>query len=129
MRFFILSVTVASAALPAIALKVSLPYNTIYDQGKTAVKIVAIPNITGWDHPDCMTCWMVTWEAGEITRMLLAIDRSKKGFVTSLKSMNSLTNGQAKNFNSLEPLEVEATRVSLRNCGLAGVRKETPDEL
>ncbi|GJC90578.1 heat-stable antigen [Colletotrichum liriopes] len=159
MRLSILSTTVASAALPVAAFRVYLTYNTIYDQGERPlsevacwdpkvpglfpgyndwllqrnipVGVLAIPNITGWDHPDCISCWMVTWEEGARTRMLLAIDGSEKGFVTSLRSMNSLTDGQAKDFNPLEPLEVNASRVSLQNCGFAprDVRKEISDEL
>ncbi|KDN64134.1 hypothetical protein CSUB01_02727 [Colletotrichum sublineola] len=49
--------------------------------------------------------------------MLLAIDRSDEGFVTSHERMSSLTNGQADDISSLEPLEVIARRVSLENCG------------
>ncbi|KDN62428.1 hypothetical protein CSUB01_04895 [Colletotrichum sublineola] len=94
-------------------------------------RTVTIPSITGWEHPDCITCWMVTWEPAGITRFLIAIDGSKEGFVTSLEAMNSLTGGQARDFNQLEPLEVEATQVSMGNCVFAPMDfgKETFDEL
>ncbi|KAK2028612.1 hypothetical protein LX32DRAFT_639812 [Colletotrichum zoysiae] len=99
-------------------------------QKNTPPRIVTIPSITGWEHPGCMTCWMVTWEIGQERRFSLAMNGSSDSFVTSLTGMNSLTTGQAKNFNYLEPLEREATRVRLRSCaGMAGSRKETRDEL
>ncbi|KAK2049579.1 hypothetical protein LZ31DRAFT_549140 [Colletotrichum somersetense] len=133
----------------------TITYDTIYDQGERPLSevacwnptvpglfpdcddwllqknipigIVSIPSITGWEDPDCITCWMVTWEEGARTSMLLAIDGSKEGFVTSLRSMNLLTDGQAKDFNRLEPLEVRASRVSMRNCGFAP--GDVPEEL
>ncbi|KAK1982788.1 Cerato-platanin-domain-containing protein [Colletotrichum cereale] len=159
MRLSILSAAVASAGLPAMAFKVRLTYDIIYDQSKRPLSevacwnpnvpglfpdydewllqgnipfpVVAIPSITGWEHPDCITCWMVTWEAPGTTRFFLAIDGSKEGFVTSLRSMNSLTGGQARDFNRLEPLEVEATQVGMTNCGFAptDIRRDRSDEL
>ncbi|KAK2002767.1 hypothetical protein LX36DRAFT_651872 [Colletotrichum falcatum] len=159
MRLSMLSVAVVSAVLPTGALKVRMTYDSKYDertrplsevtcwnpnspglvpefeswvlQGHIPQPIVAIPSITDWGHPDCMTCWMVTWEPPGTTRFLLAIDGSKEGFVTSLRSMNSLTGGQARDFNRLEPLEVEATQVGMTNCGFAPTdfRRETSDEL
>ncbi|KAK1993559.1 hypothetical protein LX36DRAFT_661394 [Colletotrichum falcatum] len=65
-----------------------------------------------------MTCWMVTWEAGEITRFLLAVDRSEEGFVTSLGSMNSFTNGQPHSVSSIEEQGVTASRTRLEDCQL-----------
>ncbi|KAK1993054.1 hypothetical protein LX36DRAFT_752618 [Colletotrichum falcatum] len=145
MRPSILSAVVASTALPAMAFKVRVTYDTKYDerkrplsevacwnpnipglfpgfdewlvQGDVPPRIVAIPSIAGWEHPDCMTCWMVTWEPAGTTRVLLAIDGSKEGFVTSLEAMDSLTGGQARDFNRLEPLEVEATQHAVRPDG------------
>ncbi|TDZ58646.1 Protein SnodProt1 [Colletotrichum trifolii] len=153
MRLSIISATVAYAAIPAMALRVSLKYDAIYEQGKRSLSevacwnpnvpglfpdhddwllqeniapgILAMPSITGWDHPDCITCWMVTWEEGRMTRMLLAIDGSEDGFVTSRERMNSLTNGKADDFNPLEPLIVTAPREMADERG----RKETSDEL
>ncbi|KAK1966368.1 hypothetical protein LY78DRAFT_681001 [Colletotrichum sublineola] len=159
MRPSILSAIVVSTALPAMAFKVRVRYDTRYDERKRPLSEVAcwnpnvpglfpdfdewlvqddipprtvtIPSITGWEHPDCITCWMVTWEPAGITRFLIAIDGSKEGFVTSLEAMNSLTGGQARDFNQLEPLEVEATQVSMGNCVFAPMDfgKETFDEL
>ncbi|KAK2008188.1 hypothetical protein LZ32DRAFT_650724 [Colletotrichum eremochloae] len=160
MRLSMLPIMAASVAVPALGLRVNLTYSTVYDQKTRPLRevacwnpnvpglfpggddwllqqnvapgILAIPSITGWDHPDCISCWSVTWEEGDRTRMLLAIDRSEEGFVTSHERMSSLTNGQADDISSLEPLEVIARRVSLENCGFPppnGMRKETSDEL
>ncbi|KAK2033212.1 hypothetical protein LX32DRAFT_680001 [Colletotrichum zoysiae] len=147
MRLSVLSAAVASTTLPAMAFKVRVTYDTKYDdskrplsevacwnpnvpglfpdfdtwlvQGDITPHTVAIPSITGWEHPDCITCWMVTKEPAGITRFLLAIDGSKDGFVTSPETMNWLTVGQARDYNRLEPLEVEAKQVSPANCGFA----------
>ncbi|KAK1978163.1 hypothetical protein LZ30DRAFT_691622 [Colletotrichum cereale] len=144
--------TVVSMALPALAFRVN--QNTAVKRGcvlesecsdlfpggddwllalqqNVAPGILALPSITCWDHPDCVSCWSVTWEEGDQTRMLLAIDRSEEGFITSHGRMNSLANGQADGFNSLEPLEVIARRVSLDNCVFPpqSIRKEKSDEL
>ncbi|GJC80618.1 protein Snodprot1 [Colletotrichum liriopes] len=159
MRFSTLSATVTSATLGAMALRVSLTYDTIYDEGKRSLSevacwnpnvpglfreandwlvqenvapgILAMPTITGWDDGDCLSCWEVRWEEGERSRVLLAVDGSQKGFVTSLERMNSLTNGQAEDFQSVGPLEVSATRVGLENCGFApgDIGKVRSDEL
>ncbi|KAM0322569.1 hypothetical protein ACHAQA_009416 [Verticillium albo-atrum] len=159
MHFPSLYIPVVSATLVTFASGVSLTYDTIYDDGKRSLSevacwdpnvpglfrdhddwvvqenvspgILAIPTITGWDHPDCISCWMAVWdgpEGSEMARPLLAIDRSEKGYVTSFERMNSLTNGQA---DSLKTVEVNITRVSLTNCGFApGDARRTPsDEL
>ncbi|GJC90067.1 hypothetical protein ColLi_12905 [Colletotrichum liriopes] len=92
MRFSTLSATVTSATLGAMALRVSLTYDTIYDEGKRSLSevacwnpnvpglfreandwlvqenvapgILAMPTITGWDDGDCLSCWEVRWEEG-----------------------------------------------------------------
>ncbi|WDK22148.1 EPL1 protein (cerato-platanin) [Colletotrichum graminicola] len=73
---------------------------------------------------------MATWELVGTTRFYLAIDGSIEVFVTSLRSMNLLTGDQARDFNKLEPLEVEATQVGMTNCGFAPTDfRKTSDEL
>ncbi|KAK1948776.1 hypothetical protein LY78DRAFT_595172, partial [Colletotrichum sublineola] len=54
------------------------------------------------DYPDCISCWIVTWEEGEISWFLLAVNRSTEGFITSLSGINSFTNSQAHNIKSLK---------------------------
>ncbi|CRK43908.1 hypothetical protein BN1723_005893 [Verticillium longisporum] len=149
-------VTIAPMALSAPAFAVSLTYDRLYDDGDRSLSnvacwnpnvpglfpdhdewlvqknvapgILAIPTIDGWDHADCVSCWMLEWNGGEQARPLLAIDRSKAGFVTSFERMNSLTEGKAE---ELKTLVVNATRVGLTNCGFAPqeARRESADEL
>lgn len=77
-------------------------------QKNAAPGILAMPTIGGWDHADCISSRMLEWNEGEQARLLLAIDYSKAGFVTSFERMSSLTEGKAE---ELKTVMMNATRV------------------
>lgn len=133
------------ALLPSLALAVTLAYDTVYDNAKGSMTTVAcsdgsnglitrgfntfgslknFPNIGGasaipsWNSPNCGTCWNVTYTnstGGKKTISILALDVSVNGFVISLASMNTLTNGNAVQFGRVN---VASTQVNASVCGL-----------
>lgn len=76
-----------------------------------------VPAVTGWNSPDCGTCWTVTYtNAQGIAKSinLLAID-SASNFNMASAAMNSLTDDQA---TSLGRVPVTAISAPQSSCGL-----------
>ncbi|KAI9433901.1 Cerato-platanin [Lactarius indigo] len=115
-------------------------YNTYYDHASTSLNNVAcsdgknglitkgfttfgslpsFPNIGGvfavksWNSTYCGSCWELTYEGDTI--YVTAIDTVGDGFDLSLKAMNTLTDGKAK---QLDVVSAEATQVDESYCGL-----------
>ena len=76
-----------------------------------------VPAITGWNSPNCGTCWNVTHTDDEgimRTISLLGIDASVN-YTTTTAAMNNLTNGQA---DFLGRVDVTVVQVPSSVCGL-----------
>lgn len=126
--------SVASAATAA-----TVSYDTGYDNGSrslTAVSCSDGPNglitrygwttqgevpgyiggaqaVSGWNSPNCGTCWQLTYNSKSI--FVLAVDFAGAGFNIQLDAMNDLTNGQAV---QLGRVDAAASQVAISNCGL-----------
>ncbi|KAF8259561.1 Cerato-platanin [Lactarius quietus] len=139
------STIIALAALFSVAAAATtepLRDNSFYDNGQQSLNNVAcsnganglvtkgftdfaslptFPNVGGvfavgaWNSPDCGSCWEVTYPGTGVTIYVTAIDTVYSGFDVSQASMNTLTNGEANQFSSIN---VEATQVPASYCGL-----------
>jgi hypothetical protein len=69
--------------------------------------------ISGWNSPNCGTCWEATYNGRTIR--ILAIDHTAAGLNIGLTAMNDLTNGQAV---ALGRVDAQVTQVPISNCGL-----------
>lgn len=69
--------------------------------------------ISGWNSPNCGTCWEATYNGRSIN--ILAIDHSGVGLNIGLAAMNDLTNGQAV---ALGRVNADVKQVPLASCGL-----------
>ena len=101
-------------------------FTDIKVQGNIA-GIMAMDTIVDWRSPDCMTCWVAEWVdgGGAYAKPLLAVDRSNATWVTTFDNVNWLAEGQAK---AMKEIVVNATRVSLINCGFEiGARPPNDD--
>jgi hypothetical protein len=115
-------------------------YNTFYDNSQTSLNNVACSNgrnglvtkgfptfgslpsfpnigaaqaVGAWNSPFCGSCWELTF--GGNTIYVTAIDTVGNGFDLSLQAMNTLTNGQAQ---ELDSVNAQATQVDESYCGL-----------
>ncbi|KAI6361168.1 hypothetical protein MCOR25_006539 [Pyricularia grisea] len=126
--------------LAAAAQAVSVSYDTGYDDGSRSLNDVSCSDgvnglitkygwqtqgqisnfpyiggadaVSGWNSPNCGTCWQLTYNGKSIN--ILAIDRAS-GFNIGLDAMNALTNGQAV---SLGRIDAQFQQVGLSSCGL-----------
>ncbi|KAF8810061.1 cerato-platanin-related secreted protein [Phlegmacium glaucopus] len=76
------------------------------------------PAVTGFDSPNCGTCWELTYvdPQGNSTYInILAIDVATPNFNIALEAMNVLTDGQA---TFLGKAPVTAVQVNSSVCGL-----------
>ncbi|KAF5318151.1 hypothetical protein D9619_012281 [Psilocybe cf. subviscida] len=81
-------------------------------------RIGGAPAITGFNDPDCGSCWKLTFVNGQgvfKSINILAIDVSIPAFTISLSAMNQLTGNQAVQLGSAP---ITAARVLASNCGL-----------
>ncbi|KZT11128.1 Cerato-platanin [Laetiporus sulphureus 93-53] len=69
--------------------------------------------VTGWDSPNCGTCWQLTYDGNTIN--VLAIDVALNGFNIAEEAMNALTDNQA---GFLGRITATATQVDASVCGL-----------
>ena len=76
----------------------------------------AAPAVTGWNSPNCGTCWNITYTDEGVMRTisLLAVDASTN-YTTTTAAMNNLTNGQAI---FLGRVDVTVVQVPSSVCGL-----------
>ncbi|PTU20708.1 hypothetical protein P175DRAFT_0228079 [Aspergillus ochraceoroseus IBT 24754] len=60
-------------------------------------RVGGAPTITGWNSPQCGTCYQLTYQAGTVNNSIYvtAIDTGYSGFNIGLTAMNQLTNNQA----------------------------------
>ncbi|KAJ3719933.1 snodprot1 [Lentinula raphanica] len=143
MKFFSILVPAFAAAFVAAD---TLQYDPIYDQGSESLAVVAcsdganglltqgfttfnslptFPNIgafgavTGWNSPECGTCWQISYtNSNGATKTLnaIAVDHAGSGLINlSEEAMNTLTNGNAVQFGAVQ---VTATQVAKSACGL-----------
>lgn len=76
------------------------------------------PSITGWNSPNCGTCWNLTYtNPQKLSKSvnILAIDVATPNFNIALSAMNELTSGQAQN---LGRVSITAAQVASSVCGL-----------
>jgi len=68
---------------------------------------------TGWNSPNCGTCWMATYENRTI--FILAIDHTGRGLNIGYQAMDDLTGGEAQQLGRIDAMIAQVPR---RNCGL-----------
>ncbi|KDQ34044.1 hypothetical protein PLEOSDRAFT_1088021 [Pleurotus ostreatus PC15] len=135
----------ALAALAAPALSVSVTYDQTYDNRQGSLSTVACSNginglltrgyrtfgdlptfphiggasaVTGWNSPNCGTCWELTFtdENNRKRRVnVLAVDYAANGFNIGLTAMNQLTNGHGVEYGVVD---VDAKQVAATVCGM-----------
>ncbi|KAN0137838.1 protein SnodProt1 [Lactarius tabidus] len=133
------STIISLAALFSVSSADIVRYNTIYDDPGTSLNNVACSNgknglitkgystfgsllsypgiggvsaVKGWNSTECGSCWKLTYNGESI--YVAAIDTFSDGFDISLKAMNTLTNNQAQ---ELDSIDAQATQVSRSFCG------------
>ena len=142
MKCMSLAAAALTFALPAFAqMTESLTYNTEYDdpdisligvacsdgvyglmtQGYTTFRslpgfpyIGGADVVTGWDSPNCGTCYGVTYYSPETetntTIPILIVDTAVDGFVVSEEAMNALTGGLAVELGRVQVTVVEVAK-------------------
>ncbi|KAH9052971.1 SnodProt1 [Lactarius deliciosus] len=132
--------TSALMAFFSVASVDDVRYNTFYDNSQTSLNNVACSNgknglitrgfttfgshpsfpdigaakaVGSWNSPLCGSCWELTY--GGNTIYVTAIDTVGDGFGLSLKAMDTLTDGKAK---QLDVVSAQATQVDEYYCGL-----------
>lgn len=138
MKFASLTAAVLASTLPAFA-TLTVTYDQTYDDASLPLTAVACSNgvngfishgyttlgsipafpflggvytVTGWNSPECGTCYEVTY--GDRTITVLAVDVAAEGFNLSEEAMNTLTRGLAVEFGTVV---VTATQVPKSACG------------
>jgi hypothetical protein len=145
MKFFTILAPLALSVLPSIVSAVTLAYDTAYDKSSGSLTTVACSDgsnglitrgfttfgslpkfphigaasaVTGWNSPNCGTCWQVTYVNGQgVSKSInvLAIDVAGAGFNVALSAMNELTGGNAVQFGRVD---VTSKQVAASVCGL-----------
>jgi hypothetical protein len=135
----------ALAVLPSTTYAVTLAYDTVYDNKSGSLATVACSDgsngmltrgfttfgslpkfphigaasaITGWNSPNCGTCWQLTYtNSSGVSKSIniLGIDVAGAGFNVALAAMNELTNGNAVQFGRVD---VASKQVAASVCGL-----------
>ncbi|KAL0569726.1 hypothetical protein V5O48_012241 [Marasmius crinis-equi] len=77
--------------------------------------IGAVDAITGWNSPECGSCWQVTYSGTGNTINILGMDVAGNGFNVAQAAMDRLTNGQAV---ALGNIQVDVVKVASSVCGL-----------
>lgn len=129
----------------SLAYATTVAYDTTYDNGGTSLTVVAcsdganglitrgfttfgsLPHfphigaasaVTGWNSPNCGTCWELTYTNSSgiaKTINIIAIDVAGAGFNIAQKAMDELTNGNAVQFGRVD---VASKQVAASVCGL-----------
>ncbi|KIY50655.1 Cerato-platanin [Fistulina hepatica ATCC 64428] len=140
MKFFTTFFALFAVATSAVA--VSVTYDELYDDSSESLDTVACSNgqyglttrgyttfgslpdfpyiggaeaVTGWDSPNCGTCWELYYDVTGVTIYVLAIDYAASGFNIALEAMNVLTDGNAVFDGNID---ATATQVDASICGL-----------
>ncbi|KAF5310236.1 hypothetical protein D9619_010438 [Psilocybe cf. subviscida] len=142
MKFF--TTLAPIAALVALTQAVNTSFDTVYDDGSQSLNNVACstgsnglvarfptfgslptfpniggaPAITGFNDPDCGSCWNLTFtnsKGAKKSIVITAIDVSTPDFNIGLKAMNTLTGNQAQ---QLGRVPITAARLAPSACGL-----------
>lgn len=145
MKFSTIFASLAFSMLPSVTHATTVAFDTVYDNGGTSLTAVAcsdganglitrgfttfdsLPHfphigaasaVTGFNSPNCGTCWELSFtDSSGVTRTvnIIAIDVAGEGFTISLSAMNELTNGNGVQFGRIDA----ATRqVAASVCGL-----------
>jgi len=133
------------AALVVVSQAVNTSFDTVYDNKAQSLNTVACstgsnglvtagfttfgslptfpniggaPAITGFNDPDCGSCWNLTFtnsKGAKKSVVITAIDVSTPDFNIGETAMNTLTGGQAV---QLGRVPITATRLAASACGL-----------
>ncbi|KAH8987209.1 Cerato-platanin [Lactarius akahatsu] len=136
------STIISLAALFSVASADNVRYNTFYDNPQMSLNNVACSNgpnglitkgfttfgslptfpdiggvyaVKGWNSPLCGSCWKLTYKGTGNWIHVIAIDTISDGFDLSLRAMDFLTNGKAR---ELDLINAQATQVDKSFCGL-----------
>ncbi|KAG8217101.1 immunomodulatory protein [Butyriboletus roseoflavus] len=141
MKFTSVAAAALAFALPVFAqVTTSLTYDNTYDDASLSLDVVACSNganglvtkgyttlgslptfpnvggvytVTGWNSPNCGTCYQVTY--GSTSIYALAVDVAANGLNLSEEAMNTLTGGLAYQLGNVT---VTSTQVAASYCGL-----------
>ena len=86
---------------------------TTFGSLPTFPNIGAAAAVTGFNSPECGSCWKLTYNGTSVT--VTAMDHAGDGFNLSLESMNTLTNGQAV---SLGVVDATVESLDPSACGM-----------
>ncbi|TFY71874.1 hypothetical protein EVG20_g1124 [Dentipellis fragilis] len=126
-------------AFSTLALTDTIRYDTTYDNAGQSMNTVScsdgpnglvnkyptfgslpdFPNIGaaaavgGWGSAACGTCWAITYNG--VTVNIVAMDHADDGFNLSLEAMNTLTDGQAEFYGSVQ---ATVQQVDKSQCGM-----------
>lgn len=145
MKFSTILAPLALSLLPTMTSAVTLAYDTAYDKSTSSLTTVACSDgvnglltrgfttfgslpkfphigaasaVTGWNSPNCGTCWQLTYKNGQgVSKSInvIAIDVAGAGFNIALSAMNELTGGNAV---QLGRVDVTSKQVASSVCGL-----------
>lgn len=91
---------------------------TTYDSLPTFARIGGAPAISGWNDPQCGSCYEITYTSAtgaSNSIIMTAIDVGSQGFNVGTEAMDQLTGGRAI---ELGRVDVTYTQVSREQCGL-----------
>ena len=136
-------VFIISAVDTIVATTVTVTYTDIYDNPETSLysvscstgsnglinkgfmtfgDVIDFPNIagssivTGWNSPNCVSCFQLTWPNNGKSIYVLVIDTAAEGFNLSEEAMNDLTGGEAVKLGRIN--NVNAIEVDRTHCGI-----------
>ena len=83
---------------------------TTFSSLPTFPNIGGAPEVTGFDSPNCGTCWNLTFTPTGQTITVTAIDVATAGFNIALEAMNTLTGGRAVDLGRVNATVVEVDK-------------------
>ena len=135
--FVALGLSAFSYAASTGANPVEITFSNFYDNGSLSTNNVACSNLTpkyptlgsfptfpniggafavsGFDSPECGSCWKITDPQTDVTIFVTAIDTAGVGFDLSFEAFNTLTNGTGIGPGSAKAI---AYQVDASECGL-----------
>ena len=91
--------------------RVRLPAGfTTFSSLPTFPNIGGAPEVTGFDSPNCGTCWNLTFTPTGQTITVTAIDVATAGVNIALEAMNTLTGGRAVDLGRVNATVVEVDK-------------------
>ncbi|RBR24287.1 uncharacterized protein FIESC28_02777 [Fusarium coffeatum] len=95
------------------------PGSLIEDQGWVSLAdlpfvLAGYEGVDGPDSPLCGTCWLVEYDGSYIP--MIVIDSAKSGFATDIRTMDSITGGQATELGRVNVTAMQSPYLS--DCGL-----------